>query len=127
MQYPDHLAYSSVHLWIDANGEAATIGVTEDLQEEIEDLTSIDLPLIGDELEIDAMCVVLHHSEEQQLDLPSPLTGRVTAVNESLTADPGELFLSPYGTGWLFKMEFDEPEELDMLMTAEEYTYEHDA
>ena len=127
MNYPEHLVYSAAHLWVNCDDNTAVLGVTEDLQEDVEDLASIDLPLVGDELEIDAFCVVLHHGEEQQLDLPCPLTGRVIAVNERLATEPEQLFVAPYGDGWLFKMEFDEPEELEMLMTAEEYTYEHDA
>jgi glycine cleavage system H protein len=118
--HPRQLRYNSHHLWIDLRGNLATVGTTEDLQHFMSPIESVDLPLLEDELEMEVECMAFHLATEVY-HVRSPLTGRVTAVNEVLLDHPERIFLSPYKEGWLFKMEVDEPDEVEMLMSAEEY------
>tara|TARA_B100000609_G_C17152796_1_gene401832 strand:- start:768 stop:1118 length:351 start_codon:yes stop_codon:yes gene_type:complete len=107
-------------MWVNVQDDIAIIGVTDDLQHIVGELESVDLPMVGDELEIDEDCVAFHVGPELY-GLPSPLTGRVEEVNEALLDDPGKIFLAPYTSGWLYKMEYDEPEELELLMSDRDY------
>lgn len=119
--YPADLKYSPHHVWVKCVNETeAIVGITDDVQDQIEVIESVDLPIAGDELEIDCVCMSFH-VKNGLYDIYSPLSGRIIATNELLIHHPEDIFLMPYGDGWLFRMEFDEPEELEMMMGPKEY------
>jgi glycine cleavage system H protein len=121
MLFPKNLLYTRRHVWakVDETKQRATVGITDSLQENLPEILSIDMPLVGDELEMDADCVHLHLPGRIQ-GLPSPLTGRVLAINRDVLDAPQLLHLSPYES-WLFLMEYDEPDEVEMLMNPNQY------
>jgi len=45
----------------------------------------------------------------------------VTEVNKALNQEPGLVNKSPSEKGWLYKIELSNTDELDALLTAEEY------
>lgn len=51
----------------------------------------------------------------------TPVSGKVTAVNESLTDEPEKVNLDAYGEGWMIKIKMRSPGEVDSLLTAAEY------
>jgi glycine cleavage system H protein len=55
------------------------------------------------------------------VELPSPVTGTVRAVNEVIRDDPSVINVDPYGKGWIVEVEIEEPEELERLMGGEAY------
>ena len=55
------------------------------------------------------------------VELASPITGTVRAVNEAAIEDPTLINVDPYGKGWIVEIELDDPEELDRLKGYEEY------
>jgi len=118
---PEEYSYSQHHLWTHADPQSgiATVGVSEFLVEEVDEILSIDMPMVGDELEMDSLCVHLHRDTSIR-HLQSPLTGRVTEINRDVLDNPNLLHLAPY-RHWLFRMEYDEPDELEMLMSAAQY------
>src|SRR3990170_3198014 len=60
-------------------------------------------------------------SQKTVIELPSPVTGTVRAVNEAIRDDPSLINVDPYGKGWLVEVEIDEPEELERMMNGEDY------
>jgi glycine cleavage system H protein len=52
--------------------------------------------------------------------LTSPLSGRVTATNEAVVADPRLVESDPYGDGWLIELTLSDPSELDGLVQGAE-------
>ncbi len=123
MLVPKNLLYTKEHAWVKVNRDLVVIGITDNLQEMLEAIEQIDLPHKGDELYIGDNCVSLVHPGGFY-DLPSPLTGRVTKVNQALRNSPELAQSSPYKEGWLLEMEYDEPEELEMLLDPATYTEE---
>ena len=123
MQIPKNLLYTIEHAWVKVNRDLVLVGITDNLQEMLEEIEEINLPHKGDELYIGDNCVSIVHPGGFY-DLPSPLTGRVTKVNPALRNNPELAHSSPYKEGWLFEMEFDEPEELEMLLDAATYLEE---
>ncbi|MGN0879384.1 MAG: glycine cleavage system protein H [Oligosphaeraceae bacterium] len=117
----DSLAYSRRHTWVQADPEThqAFIGITDYLADTVGLIVSVDLPQVDDELEMDAFCAQLHLSK-RILSLRSPLTGRVLEVNEEVQDNPSLLSLDPY-RNWLYRMEYDEDEELELLMGSARY------
>ena len=51
----------------------------------------------------------------------APVSGTVTAVNEALADQPELINSDPYGEGWMFEVELDDPDGLDALLEAEAY------
>lgn len=117
---PKELKYSEEHEWVRVDGDNATIGITDYAQGELGDVVFLELPEPGEEFKqgdsfgsIEAVKTVA--------DLYSPVSGAVTEVNEALDDAPEKVNESPYGDGWLIKLELTDPTELDGLMDAEAY------
>ena len=123
MNVPKNLLYTKKHAWVRLKKDVVTVGMTDELQERIESVQSVLLPSKGDELEMDHECLTIH-SDSRFFDFFSPLTGRIVAVNTELKNKPELIHTSPYEDGWLFEMEYDEPDELEMLYTPNEYLHE---
>ena len=121
LEHPENLSYSARHLWVrmEAAKGVATVGMTEDLVEQLGEIISIDMPMIGDELDMDTFCIHPHLATRLH-HLRSPLTGRVTEINRDVQDNAALIHLSPY-VHWLYKMEYGE-EEADLLMSAEQYS-----
>ena len=123
-EYSDDMSYSRSHVWVyvESNKEDkhyAKIGITDYLVEELGNIENIDLPLEDDELEIDVPVILLHTGQRKK-QVRCPLTGRVLEVNQEVLDDPTLLF-KDYRANWLFRMEFDDPDELDLLMSGLQY------
>ena len=118
----DRRAYTNRHTWVlpDEDKNIATVGITDYLTEELVAIQSIDMPLVGDELEMDTFCIHLHLAKRIH-HLRSPLSGRVVEINKDVQDNPSLLHLDPY-KNWLYRMEFDDPDELEMLMDINRYT-----
>ncbi|HJO92016.1 MAG TPA: glycine cleavage system protein H [Victivallales bacterium] len=125
MSIPKKLLYTKNHAWIKIQDDIAVVGITDDLQEMLQAIEDIDLPFKGDELDMDDECVTLHHGGGMY-DLPTPLTGRIVKVNNKLKNNLTVLHTAPYTSGWIFEMEYDELDELDLLLSADEYSEELD-
>jgi glycine cleavage system H protein len=120
--YPKDLCYTPAHLWVrreSGRKRIARVGLTEELASRLKSLLGVDLPMVGDELEMDSPCIHIHR-QSNIFSLPAPLSGRVTQINKDVLDTPSLLALEPY-KHWLFLMEFDEEEEIEMLMNAHQY------
>ena len=51
MNIPAELMYTRTHEWVREKGETATIGITDNAQEELGDIVFVELPETGDTLE----------------------------------------------------------------------------
>ena len=116
------LSYTKHHLWVrmDKEAHAATIGITEELVEQLAEIFGIDMPMVGDELDMDTFCIHLHLKSRIH-HLRSPLTGRVTEINRDVLDSASLLHLSPY-KNWLYRMEYDDPDEAHLLMSGDQYS-----
>ncbi|MGI6356929.1 MAG: glycine cleavage system protein H [Lentisphaerae bacterium] len=117
----DNRAYTARHVWVlpAETGRKAYVGMTDFLTEELQAIVGVDLPMVGDELDIDTFCIHLHIGSRIH-HLRSPLTGRVLEINKDVLDNPSLLHLNPY-KHWLYCMEYDDPGELDLLMSASQY------
>ena len=117
----DNRAYTTRHIWAlpTESNHTAYVGLTDFLTEELQAIVSVDLPMVGDELDIDTFCIHLHIGSRIH-HLRSPLTGRVLEINKDVLDNSSLLHLNPY-KHWLYRMEYDDPEELDLLMNTTQY------
>lgn len=112
--------FSEDHVWVLEMGASVRIGVSDYGQEQMGEILSAILCEVGKFLERGDTFSELE-SQKTVIELPSPVTGTVRAVNEAIRDDPSVINVDPYGKGWLIEVEIDEPEELEPLMNGEEY------
>lgn len=123
--YPDDLYYTVRHVWLrpdKQNEDTATVGLTEDRLERTPPLLSIDMPMLGDELEIDTDCCHLHLATGAIQIVRAPLGGRVVEINRDVLDNPELLHMGPF-ENWIFRMEYDSEDEFEILMNAKQYMH----
>ncbi len=120
MKIPRDLKYTETHEWIRFDGDLAIVGITDFAQHQLSDVTFVELPTADDEVSTqDEVAVV--ESVKAASDIYAPLSGRIVAVNEDLTAKPELINSDPYGAGWIFKLRPANREELQDLLDSEQY------
>ncbi|MBL4722032.1 MAG: glycine cleavage system protein GcvH [Alphaproteobacteria bacterium] len=112
--------YSEDHEWIEIEGDAATVGITDYAQEQLGDIVFVDLPEVGAEFGIGDDAAVVE-SVKAASEVLAPLSGEITEVNEDLDADPSKVNESAESNGWFFKMTIADSSELDDLMDRAAY------
>jgi glycine cleavage system H protein len=119
MAYPTDRKYTKEHEWIKADGNSATIGITDYAQESLGDIVFVETPKVGAELTAGKTFGTVE-SVKAVSDLFSPATGTVTEVNGDLATSPEKVNKDPHGS-WMLKMTLKNPGELDGLLSAADY------
>ncbi len=112
--------YTEDHVWIRADGNVATVGITLHAQETLGDIVFVDLPEIGKNILAKDVAAVVE-SVKAAADVVMPATGTVTEVNEALRADPALANTDPLGAGWFLRVKLSNPKELEALMDEAAY------
>jgi glycine cleavage system H protein len=120
MAYPTNYRYSKEHEWIDAKGDAATVGITEYAQHELGDVVFVELPAAGTKLTAGKQFASVE-SVKAVSEIYSPASGEVTEGNAVLQAKPETINTDPHGAGWLIKLQLSNAAELNSLMDAAAY------
>ncbi|WP_457622150.1 glycine cleavage system protein GcvH [Persephonella sp.] len=112
--------YTKEHMWVKVENGNAVIGITDYGQHQLGDIVFVELPSVNQEVESGEKVVSIE-SVKAAIDLFSPLSGKIVSVNEDLKDDPSLLNTDPYGEGWIYEMEMGDTDELEDLMTSEDY------
>jgi glycine cleavage system H protein len=121
MTLPQTLKYTSSHEWVRVEADGSiTVGITAHAQELLGDIVFVDLPKIDASFDAGAECLVVE-SVKAAADVYAPVSGTVTAVNETLGGEPELVNSDPYQAGWLFKMAPSNATELANLLDAAGY------
>ena len=119
MPYPTDYRYSREHEWISVEGAIGSIGITDYAQNSLGDIVYVDAPKVGDTVTANATFGSVE-SVKAVSDLYSPVSGKVTAVNEELKTAPDKINQDPHGT-WIIKVELSDPAEVGALLDAAAY------
>jgi glycine cleavage system H protein len=120
MSYPETYKYTKEHEWVHVEGEMGTVGITDHAQNELGDIVFVELPKPGSKISKGETFGSVE-SVKAVSDIYSPISGDVTAVNESLSTNPEKLNADPHGDAWLLKVKLSTPGEINHLMSAAEY------
>jgi glycine cleavage system H protein len=120
MDFPEELKYSKEHIWVRVEGARAVVGITDYAQNELGKITSVELPEVGDEFQQEDSFGSIE-ARKTVAELYAPLTGSVLELNEELLDNAALVNEDPYDSGWIVVLSLDDPEELMMLLSAEEY------
>lgn len=120
MGIPQDLRYTNDHEWVRIDGDNVRVGITDYAQDALGDVVYIELPAVGDVVEMQAGMGEVE-STKSVSDLFAPVTGAVIEVNAALENAPGLLNTDPYGEGWLCVLSVDDATQLDALLDATAY------
>jgi glycine cleavage system H protein len=110
--------YTKSHEWLTVEDKSVTVGITDFAQAQLGDVVFLELPSPGRRLNVGESFGVVE-SVKAASDLYAPVAGRVTAVNDKLTAHPELVNTDPYGEGWIVKLELSGEPPSDLLDEAE--------
>ena len=109
------------HEWINIEDhEAAVVGITLHAQDALGDVVFVDLPEVGRTFKKGEIAGVVE-SVKAASDMNLPVSGKITAINDSLADTPEFVNSDPYGKGWIVKCSVANTGELDGLMDAAAY------
>jgi glycine cleavage system H protein len=117
---PADLRYTKDHEWVKADGEVATVGVTDFAASQLGDVVFVDLPEAGRTVEQFATFGVVE-SVKAVSDLYAPVSGEVTEVNDALKSRPELVNSEPYGDGWMIRVRVTDQSQLDGLLDSAAY------
>ena len=119
---PDDRKYSKEHEWVKLEeGSDALVGITHFAQEQLGDVVFVDVPQVGSRVEQFGKFGEVE-SVKSVSDLFSPVSGEIVDVNQEAIDHPELVNEDPSGRGWLLRVRLQDPAELDVLLTAEQYT-----
>jgi glycine cleavage system H protein len=117
---PSDLRYTKDHEWVRVDGDEATIGITQFAADQLGDVVFVELPDAGRALEQFATFGVVE-SVKAVSDLFAPVSGTVSAANESLKDKPELVNSDPYGEGWMLKVTVADAAQIDALLDGAAY------
>lgn len=117
------LKFTTTHEWLKTEQNEVTIGITDHAQQLLGDMVFVELPEIGDEVQAGEELGVVE-SVKAASDFYAPVSGIVTAVNEAVADNPAIVNTEPYTNGWLVKLKPSHPDEINSLLSADQYQNE---
>jgi glycine cleavage system H protein len=119
-KFPSDINYTTSHEWVEIQNNIATVGITDYAQHQLGDIVFVELPELGMVLEKESNAGEIE-SVKAVGDLIMPLSGEIVEVNEKLADNPELVNSSPFGDGWMIKINISHVSEIDELISVEKY------
>jgi glycine cleavage system H protein len=116
----DGLYYTRDHEWVRIEGDTATIGITDYAQEQLGEITFVELPPADKEVDQHGILGAIESSKAAS-DVFAPLAGKVTEVNDALESQPELINEDCYNKGWICKLAVADAGQLKKIMDAGAY------
>jgi len=120
MNVPENLKYTKNHEWLRIENNEAIVGITDFAQAELGDIVFVEIETEGEKLEREEVFGTIE-AVKTVSDMFMPVSGEVLEVNPKLEDNPDVINKDPYGDGWMIKISMDKPDELNNLLTADQY------
>lgn len=120
MNIPNELKYTKDHEWVRLEGNVATVGITEYAQDQLGDIVYVDIESLDESVEAGETFGSVE-AVKTVADLYMPVTGTVTEANEALDDQPELVNQDPYGDGWMVKVDVEDVEAVEALLSADQY------
>jgi len=115
------LLFNENDSWVYIFGNKARIGVTDFVQQSLSDIMFFTPPVVGNEVEQFGEIGEIE-SSKAVYEVVSPVTGKITAVNEDLALTPELINQNPYEKGWIAEIELTDLEsDKELLLEFSEY------
>ncbi|MDR1346858.1 MAG: glycine cleavage system protein GcvH [Prevotellaceae bacterium] len=120
MNIPSNLKYSGDHEWVRVEENVAVVGITDFAQSQLGDIVFVDIQTEGETLSAGEVFGAIE-AVKTVSDALMPVSGEIIEINLSLESAPELVNKDPYGEGWMIKIEMSDTEELNNLLSAEQY------
>ena len=120
MNIPENLKYTKDHEWVRIENNIATVGITDFAQQELGDIVYVEVDTLDETVENEAVFGTVE-AVKTVSDLFAPLSGKIAVFNDELTSAPELVNSDPYDQGWMVKIEIENPDEIDNLLSHEAY------
>jgi len=102
---PAGLFFSPAHVWvrIELNGEVRA-GIDDFARKTIGRIDGVAMPRIGRAVKRGEVLFAVRQGS-RMMEFPSPVDGRVSALNDEIESHPEHVEINPYDVGWLCRME----------------------
>ena len=114
------LKYTESHEWIKAEGDVATVGLSDVALELLGDIVYVELPEVGQAVTKGEPFGVIE-SVKAASDMYAPVSGKVAEVNKVVEEDFELLKAEAYTGGWMIKIKMSDAAQLDALLDADKY------
>jgi glycine cleavage system H protein len=119
----NELKFTTTHEWLRTESDTVAIGITEHAQQLLGDMVFVELPTVGDEVSAGQELGVVE-SVKAASDFYAPVSGTVTAINEEVVENPSLVNTDPYHSGWLVRIQPSHPDEINELLSEDQYQNE---
>ena len=123
MNIPENLKYTKDHEWVLLEGDTATVGVTDFAQSELGDIVYVEVETLDETLDKEEVFGTIE-AVKTVSDLFMPVSGEIIEFNDKLETNPEVVNEDPYGEGWMIKIKFSSSDDLNDLLSPEEYQSE---
>ena len=110
--------FTREHEWIEVDGDAATVGITDYAQAQLGDIVFVEVPPAGTRVDQGKEAAVVE-SVKAASDVYAPASGEVSEANAAVEADPSLVNSAPESDGWFFRLTLSDPSELEKLMDGD--------
>jgi len=112
--------FTKEHEWVEESDQIIIVGITEFAQDQLGDIVSIELPQVSSSFKQNDVMVIID-SVKASSDIYCPMDGEIIEINEKLLEHPELINQSPYEEGWIVKIKPSNPEQIDSLLSKEQY------
>ena len=121
MEIPGDLKFAPSHEWVRVEDDGTlTVGISGHAQEQLGDLVFVETPEVDRDCEAEEGIAVVE-SVKAASDIYAPVAGKVVDANPNLAENPELVNTDPYGEGWLFKLMPNEIDDIENMMTPDDY------
>ena len=120
-EIPGDLKFRTSHEWVRIEQDGTvTVGISDHAQDLLGDIVFVELPDIGAQINAEDEVAIVE-SVKAASDVYSPVSGEIIEVNELLLDNPETINESPYSDGWFYKIQPDNLDEINELLSPQEY------
>lgn len=112
--------FTKEHEWVEKSDQSIIVGITEFAQDQLGDIVSIELPKVSSSFKQNDVMVIID-SVKASSDIYCPVDGEIIEINEKLLEHPELINQSPYEEGWIVKIKPSNHEQIDFLLSKEQY------
>ncbi len=120
MNIQEGLLYTKEHEWVRIEADTAIMGITDYAQNALGDITFVELPAEGSEVEQSKMLATVE-SVKAASDVYAPLSGSINKINQDIIDSPELVNQSPYEKGWFVSISIKDEKEKSKFLNASDY------
>jgi len=121
MKFPTDVRYTRNDEWIRAEGDSATVGLTDYAQDQLSDIVYVDYSAAPGTQVTKGSSFGTVESVKAAADVYMPVDAEIVEVNQALRQKPDTVNSGPYGAAWLAKVKVTDASQLESLLDAAAY------